>query len=1098
MASDYVQSPAPLLRKFILLNKQFGRALVHDAMDARVMVYKGELLEEIFDNVDGGSGHVLVTLISLDRKDIIVECDPRDLQEIGSYGVSLLRSVGDYEKRVELLKKNRLEDAYDFDEGADVTVLLGDMLFPGVIRYRGTLQGRGSGIFFGVELPDHPGHGQCDGSFHGEYYFRCAPLSGAFVAIDRLYARHPGSRPRSQPNDEMDYSATNDLLRRGLTVNPSAPPSNRTYEQSVNQATNRDGNRPSFDQPVNHNRGSDPDRQNGQSGYPAKAQEYDRRDVPPLPVRSDSRQMYPSLPTERSEPTSRSGFISAVEHEIKKSVSALAASTAGIGTQLLHSVRGQQSGTVTTPTDNYKPVAVAASILVKLPVNIGESVFVRSTNGNGNRQLARVRWIGRVSQFDERWLVLNLSIGKGSGLLNGEQLFVTRPNYAAFYPIESLMKIEDEANSVARHSNGTASFPPIDQLDRKPSYSEVTAKKAHSPGMGSLGDQQRPPQTQALSRAPAVRTQPALAIRFPSQEKQQPQPRPRSPNPTVTPSLSYQQLPKMPSSPTKHSEKVTKHSKIEESVTKTKISKKPATPSPDMSAADNRKLNGVAGFDSRGPFQNDSSRNGPTEPPDTYKPVSAAGVSSYGSSSGSAKTFITDALAIHSDGATVRATPLVPARSVDLPTYSNRMVVPSDRPSYQRDTSPAFRNEVSFTRSPPLVQQQHGVPSGGARLRCIDPLTQFGRGRGIQGHKNSCYMDATLFGMFAFSNVFDDILFRKRRKFDGEGFEEVQAILQEVIMKPLRNTLYVSAEDVMRLRECLANGSDVSGLTDQEKDPEEFLTSLLEHIIVIDPLLKMTTTEANWYTLFVEKNLDIKLPTIQELFDLSLVTSDVRLKEAPKCLILQTPRSGAQYKMYNNILPSPFLDITDAILGQPRTCCNCENLAVLECKECYGWMKDVLGLTSTAFCRDCFLNNHKRVDRQKHRPVDLAVIDSDRKPERVIMELFAVICIKTSHYVTFAKDGDGMWYFVDSMADRVGGDSGFNIPEMTPCPMVAAYLDPELGRKRLLERQEANIPLEEPIRRFFEDCYLCMYQPKSNCTDSRLGIPQWVNTPCDL
>ncbi|OQV21123.1 hypothetical protein BV898_04887 [Hypsibius exemplaris] len=181
MASGYVQSPVPLLGKFILLNKQFGRALVHDAMDAQVMVYKGELLEEIFDNVDGGSGHVLVTLISLDRKDIIVECDSRDLQEIGSYGVSLLRSVGDYEKRVELL--NRLEDAYNFDEGAAVSVVLGYTLFPGVIRYH---------------------HGQCDGSFHGEYYFRCAPFSGAFVAIDRLYARHPGSRPRSQPDDEMD------------------------------------------------------------------------------------------------------------------------------------------------------------------------------------------------------------------------------------------------------------------------------------------------------------------------------------------------------------------------------------------------------------------------------------------------------------------------------------------------------------------------------------------------------------------------------------------------------------------------------------------------------------------------------------------------------------------------------------------------------------------------------------------------------------------------------------------------------------------------------------------------------------------------------
>lgn len=32
--------------------------------------------------------------------------------------------------------------------------------------------------------------------------------------------------------------------------------------------------------------------------------------------------------------------------------------------------------------------------------------------------------------------------------------------------------------------------------------------------------------------------------------------------------------------------------------------------------------------------------------------------------------------------------------------------------------------------------------------------------KGIQGHHNSCYLDATLFGMFAFSRVFDAVLYR--------------------------------------------------------------------------------------------------------------------------------------------------------------------------------------------------------------------------------------------------------------------------------------------------------------------------------------------------
>lgn len=42
---------------------------------------------------------------------------------------------------------------------------------------------------------------------------------------------------------------------------------------------------------------------------------------------------------------------------------------------------------------------------------------------------------------------------------------------------------------------------------------------------------------------------------------------------------------------------------------------------------------------------------------------------------------------------------------------------------------------------------------------------------------------------------------------------------------------------------------------------------------------------------------------------------------------------------------------------------------------------------------------------------------------RLYMELFAVVCIETSHYVAFVKAGSGPdapWCFFDSMADRKG------------------------------------------------------------------------------
>ena len=61
-----------------------------------------------------------------------------------------------------------------------------------------------------------------------------------------------------------------------------------------------------------------------------------------------------------------------------------------------------------------------------------------------------------------------------------------------------------------------------------------------------------------------------------------------------------------------------------------------------------------------------------------------------------------------------------------------------------------------------------------------------GQNRGIQGHQNSCYMDATLFSMFAFSMVFDSILHRPRRPKCSNFYDKVQRTLREGIVNPLR------------------------------------------------------------------------------------------------------------------------------------------------------------------------------------------------------------------------------------------------------------------------------------------------------------------------
>ena len=166
-----------------------------------------------------------------------------------------------------------------------------------------------------------------------------------------------------------------------------------------------------------------------------------------------------------------------------------------------------------------------------------------------------------------------------------------------------------------------------------------------------------------------------------------------------------------------------------------------------------------------------------------------------------------------------------------------------------------------------------------------------GRNKGIQGHQNSCYLDATLFSMFCFTSAFDSLLYRPKNKDDIEKYEEVQKVLRDEIVNPLRRQLYVRADRVMNLRQLLDSLSDVTGLTDQEKDPEEFLSSLLTQVMKAEPFLELSSGQtAHHYQLFVEHDPNLPLPSVQDLFDQSFNSSRVKLRKAPPVLILQMPR----------------------------------------------------------------------------------------------------------------------------------------------------------------------------------------------------------------
>uniref|UniRef100_A0A8C7MQ96 Ubiquitin carboxyl-terminal hydrolase CYLD n=1 Tax=Oncorhynchus kisutch TaxID=8019 RepID=A0A8C7MQ96_ONCKI len=308
-----------------------------------------------------------------------------------------------------------------------------------------------------------------------------------------------------------------------------------------------------------------------------------------------------------------------------------------------------------------------------------------------------------------------------------------------------------------------------------------------------------------------------------------------------------------------------------------------------------------------------------------------------------------------------------------------------------------------------------------------------GKKKGIQGHYNSCYLDSTLFCLFSFSSVLDTVLLRPRSKTDVEYYRETQELLRTEIVNPLRIHGYVCATKVMKLRRILEKVEAASGFTSEEKDPEEFLNILFHHILRVDPLLKLRSAgqkvqDCYFYQIFMDKKDKVGVPTSQQLIEWSFINSDLKFAEAPSCLIIQMPRFGKDFKMFNKIFPSLELDITDLLEDTPRECRICGGLALYECRECYE-DGDITAGKIKQFCEKCNTQVHLHPRRKAHRHGKLSVPKELQEGvwrqgsfPRQRMELFAVLCIETSHYVAFVKYGyqDSAWLFFDSMADRDG------------------------------------------------------------------------------
>ncbi|KAL2091319.1 hypothetical protein ACEWY4_013582 [Coilia grayii] len=391
--------------------------------------------------------------------------------------------------------------------------------------------------------------------------------------------------------------------------------------------------------------------------------------------------------------------------------------------------------------------------------------------------------------------------------------------------------------------------------------------------------------------------------------------------------------------------------------------------------------------------------------------------------------------------------------------------------------SPSPTDMLKAPPTPPVTpaQQDEGEEQDVPPLAESEVLTVLeGKMKGIQGHFNSCYLDATLFSLFSSSVTLDRLCLNSA---NAEG--SISRQMRKEIVNQLRRHGFVPAENVMNLRKQLG----CSTFASEEKDPEEFIAILLQRVLHMQPLLKLRSNrdsgmlqDAYTYQIILEKNETPPCPSVQQLLETSFISCNLKLEEAPSCLMVQMPRFGKKFKMFPCIIPSTELDITDLLHQSPRECFICGQLAQHECDQCFRDRKLQPGRIKQ-YCSTCNTQVHSHPSRQGHTPrsmSSLGEIGADGSVPRTKMELFAVLCIKTSHYVSFVKYGPGprSWMFFDSMADRCGNDhTGHNIPEVRACPEVGDFLSRS-------EEELAHVDLSKGsdlVRRLLCDSFMCLY-----------------------
>merc|ERR1712226_80444 len=249
------------------------------------------------------------------------------------------------------------------------------------------------------------------------------------------------------------------------------------------------------------------------------------------------------------------------------------------------------------------------------------------------------------------------------------------------------------------------------------------------------------------------------------------------------------------------------------------------------------------------------------------------------------------------------------------------------------------------------------------------------------------------------------------------------------------------------------------------------------------------------------------IPSVENILAQSFVLQGQFFLQNPTCFLMQLPRFGKE-KVFPGIYLPTEIDISSISLVSEQFCSICEEeKAAVRCKNCSISKTDKLfggdenakkEFTIAHFCEDCFKQTH-RGSRKNHAtdPVPNTGSSEMTSLNGAKYELDAVICIQTSHYVSFVRttmdspDGKPTWLFFDSMADRqedVISRVANNVPEVRECPTLEQHLRNlharnEFQRYEYLQRYARQ---EEMLKRLVQDAYIGVYKQKQDVKETEI------------